>query len=81
MAKSGIAVGLNKGHVVTQRDKKLKPSHLKGVRMGSVLHSGALEMLTASVKVDKVDCCPTESGQEGQAYSGGCQGCCWSCPI
>ena len=30
LAKSGIAVGLNKGHVVTQRDKKLKPSHSKG---------------------------------------------------
>ncbi len=33
MAKSGIAVGLNKAHVVTQREKKLKPSHSKGVRM------------------------------------------------
>ena len=32
MAKSGIAAGLNKGHVVTQREKKLKPSHSKGVR-------------------------------------------------
>ena len=32
MAKSGIAAGLNKGHVVTPRDKKLKPSHSKGVR-------------------------------------------------
>ena len=32
MAKSGIAVGLNKGHVVTPREKKLKPSHSKGVR-------------------------------------------------
>ena len=33
MAKSGIAVGLNKGHVVTQREKRLKPSHSKGVRL------------------------------------------------
>lgn len=32
MAKSGIAVGLNKGHVLTVRDKKIKPSNLKGVR-------------------------------------------------
>lgn len=32
MAKTGIAVGLNKGHVVTQREKKVKPSNLKGVR-------------------------------------------------
>lgn len=29
--KTGLAVGLNKGHVVTQRDKRVKPSHSKGV--------------------------------------------------
>ncbi|DBB14216.1 hypothetical protein WJX82_011626 [Trebouxia sp. C0006] len=28
--KTGLAAGLNKGHVVTKRDKKVKPSHSKG---------------------------------------------------
>jgi len=31
--KTGFAAGLNKGHVVTKRDKKVKPSHSKGVSM------------------------------------------------
>ncbi len=31
--KTGLAAGLNKGHVVTKRDKKVKPSHSKGVSM------------------------------------------------
>jgi large subunit ribosomal protein L36e len=31
--KTGLAAGLNKGHIVTKRDKKVKPSHSKGVSM------------------------------------------------
>lgn len=31
--KTGLAAGLNKGHVVTKRDKKVKPSHSKGVSL------------------------------------------------
>jgi len=31
MVRSGIAVGLNKGHVTTQRTLKAKPSTKKGV--------------------------------------------------
>lgn len=31
MAGSGIAVGQNKGHTVTAKDKALKPSTRKGV--------------------------------------------------
>lgn len=30
-AKSGLAVGLNKGHVVTVREQKQRPSRRKGV--------------------------------------------------
>lgn len=31
MTATGIAVGVNKGHVVTKRDLKQKPSYRKGV--------------------------------------------------
>jgi large subunit ribosomal protein L36e len=33
MAASGIAVGLNKGHITTRRELKAKPSNKIGVRI------------------------------------------------
>jgi large subunit ribosomal protein L36e len=33
VAKSGIAVGINKGHITARRELKLKPSNKIGVRM------------------------------------------------
>lgn len=33
MVASGLAVGLNKGHVVTKREEALRPSRTKGVRL------------------------------------------------
>jgi large subunit ribosomal protein L36e len=32
-AKSGLFVGINKGHVVTKRELPPRPSHRKGVRL------------------------------------------------
>ena len=32
MVASGLAVGLNKGHVVTKRESQARPSRTKGVR-------------------------------------------------
>ncbi|CAG9463391.1 unnamed protein product [Pedinophyceae sp. YPF-701] len=33
MTATGIAVGMNKGHIVTKRDLRPRPSHMKG-RLG-----------------------------------------------
>ena len=32
MARTGYAKGANSGHITTERPKKTKPSHRKGVR-------------------------------------------------
>ena len=34
MARTGYAKGINSGHVTTERPKKVKPSHRKGVSVG-----------------------------------------------
>jgi hypothetical protein len=33
MSRTGLAVGLNKGHVTNPLEKRIKPSHRKGVRI------------------------------------------------
>ena len=93
MAKSGIAVGLNKGHVLTVRDKKIKPSNLKGVRnyicSASLQHSKLVQgVIGLFVKPLHTYCTvlrslarPAEVWQENKTYKGSSQGCSWSCPI
>lgn len=37
MAASGIAVGLNKGHITARRELKVTPSYKKGVRINLMI--------------------------------------------
>ena len=39
-AKSGMAAGLNAGHIVTVRAQALRPSQKKGVRLRIILWGG-----------------------------------------
>jgi hypothetical protein len=38
--KSGIAIGLNKGHITTRRELKQKPSYRQGVRRMKQMDGG-----------------------------------------
>ena len=48
MVASGLAVGLNKGHVVTKRELPKRASRRKGVSMAAVLYAGTLERSSGS---------------------------------
>lgn len=51
-SKTGLAVGLNKGHITTPLEKKVKPSYRKGVSICSSVLCANLEMVTDENKDD-----------------------------
>ena len=57
LASSGIAVGLNKGHVVTRRAKAARPAHRKGVRSLCRLHSVHCEHFGPPISVSRLVSC------------------------